>query len=118
MRGGTHVVAYARALEKLTGADLSKLFPIPDISNKAFPEAAQWEEKGFHNTMFRFSPDDYNEIGKVWNGKHPEDGSELTVSDEIPEGFAPPDLPAEPQLTSPGDVDPEMLKEMAKRLGI
>jgi Mn-containing catalase len=111
VRGGVHVVAYARALEKLTGADLKPLFPIPDISNKKFPEARKLEEQGLHRIMYRFSPDDYREISKVWNGPHPEDGSELVVEDTIPQGFTPPDLAEQPQLTSPG-VDMEMLKEM------
>lgn len=111
VRGGVHVVAYARALEKLTGADLKPLFPIPDISNKKFPEAAKLEEQGLHRIMFRFSPEDYRELDKVWNGPHPEDGSELVVEDGIPKGARPPDLPEQPQLTAPG-VDQEMLKEM------
>ena len=115
VRGGVHIVAYARALEKLTGADIGKLLPIPDISNKKFPEAAEHEKRGLHQIMFRFSPDDYREIGKIWNGTHPEDGSELRVEDNIPEGFRPPDLPEEPQLTAPG-VDPAMVREVAARL--
>ena len=41
VRGGVHIVAYAKALEKLSGVDVGKLLPIPDISNKRFPEAAQ-----------------------------------------------------------------------------
>lgn len=117
VRGGVHIVAYARALEKLTGADLSKLFPIPDISNKKFPEARKWEkEKGLHRIMFRFSIDDYTQLGQVWNGPHPEDGSELVVQD-LPAGFgvAPPDLPEEPQLTAPG-IEPELIAEVAARL--
>jgi len=113
VRGGVHVVAYARALEKLTGADLKPLFPIPDISNKKFPEAAILEEQGLHRIMYRFSPDDYRELSKVWNGPHPEDGSELIVSDSIPEGFTPPDLEEEPQLTAPG-MDMDMLKDMMR----
>jgi len=117
VRGGVHIVAYLRALEKLTGADLGKLLPIPDVSNKQFPEARKHEERGLHRVMFRFSPDDYRQISKVWNGPHPEDGGDLVVEDAIPEGAPPPDLPAEPQLTAPG-VDPDMLKEVAKRLGI
>lgn len=115
VRGGVHVVAYARALEKLTGADLGKLFPIPDISNKKFPEARKLEEKGLHRVMFRFSPDDYREITKIWNGPHPEDGEELIVEDAIPVGATPPDLEEEPQLTAPG-IDPELLADMAKRV--
>jgi len=115
VRGGVHVVAYARALEKLTGADLGKLFPIPDISNKKFPEAAKLEEQGLHRIMYRFSLDDYKRIGEVWNGPHPEDGSDLVVEDSIPEGAPPPNLEAEPHLTAPG-VDPEFMKEAAARL--
>ena len=115
VRGGTHVVAYARALEKLTGADLSKLFPIPDISNQKFPEAKKLEDQGLGHVMFRFSPSDYGRMAEVWNGPHPEDGQELRVEDSIPEGFAPPDLPEEPQLTAPG-IDMEFLQEAAKRL--
>ena len=115
VRGGVHVVAYARALERLTGADLGKLFPIPDISNKQFPEAKKLEDQGLHRIMFRFSPDDYRRIGEVWNGPLPEDGSELIVEDAIPEGAPPPNLEEEPQLTAPG-VDPIMLREAAKRL--
>ena len=94
---------------------MKKLFPIPDISNKQFPEARKLEEQGLHQVMFHFSPEDYNELSKVWNGPHPEDGSELRVEDAIPAGVQPPDLPEEPQLTAPG-VDHEMLQEIAKRL--
>jgi Mn-containing catalase len=115
VRGGVHIVAYARALEKLTGADLGKLFPIPDISNKQFPEARKLEEQGLHRILYRFSPEDYLRLGEVWNGPHPEDGSELRVEDGIPAGAPPPNLPEEPQLTAPG-IDPGLLQEIAKRL--
>lgn len=36
--GGTHIVATPRPSEALTGVDVGKLLPIPDISNKRFPE--------------------------------------------------------------------------------
>ena len=87
----------------------------PDGSNKQFPEAAKLEEQGLHRVMFRWSPDDYRRISEVWNGPHPEDGSELIVEDGIPEGFSPPDLEAEPQLTAPG-VDAGFMQEAAARL--
>jgi Mn-containing catalase len=118
VRGGVHIVAYAKALEKLTGVDVGKLLPIPDISNKKFPEARKHEAKGLHQILYRFSPEDYTQVGQIWNGPHPEDGSPLEVKDAIPEGFTPPDLPEEPQLTSPTgpDMDPGMLAEVAKRL--
>jgi Mn-containing catalase len=116
VRGGVHVVAYARALEKLTGADLGKLFPIPDVSNKQFPEARRLEEQGLHQVMYRFSPDDFRRLGEVWSGPHPEDGSPLSVEDGIPQGAPAPDLPAEPQLTAPG-IEMDLVQEIANRLG-
>jgi len=115
VRGGVHIVAYARALEHLTGANLAPLFPIPDISNKKFPEAKKLEDQGLHQIMFRFSPTDFTRLGEVWNGPHPEDGSALRVEDTIPEGAPPPNLEEEPQLTAPG-VDMEFVKEIGKRL--
>jgi len=117
VRGGVHIVAYAKALEKLTGVDVGKLLPIPDISNKQFPEARKHEEKGLHQILYRFSPDDYKQVNQIWNGTHPEDGSELRVVDGPPEGAPPPDLEEEPQLTAPdGGMDPGLLQEIAKRL--
>lgn len=115
VRGGVHIVAYAKALEKLSGVDVGKLLPIPDISNKQFPEARKHEERGLHRILFRFSLEDYKEMGAIWNGAHPEDGAQLEVKDAIPTGAPPPNLPEEPQLTSPG-IDPDMLKSMAKRI--
>ncbi len=117
VRGGVHIVAYAKALEVLTGVDLKPMFPIPDISNKKFPEAKKLEDQGLHRIMYRFSKDDYTELAKIWKGAHPEDNSELVVEDNLPKGFAPPNLDEEPQLTAPG-VDPEFLKEVAKRLSL
>jgi Mn-containing catalase len=115
VRGGVHVVAYARALEVLTGADLGKLFPIPDLSNKKIPEAKKLEDQGLHRIMYRFSPSDYGRLGEVWTGTHPEDGGALEVVDGLPQGYDPPELPEEPQLTAPG-LDPQFLAEAAKRL--
>lgn len=122
VRGGVHIVAYAKALEKLTGIEVGKLLPIPDISNDRFPEAAQHESRGLHRILFQFSTEDYTRIHEIWTGKHPSDESELKVSKGMPEGFTPPDLEAEPQLTSPigpdldPSVDPEMFQDVAKRL--
>lgn len=115
VRGGVHIVAYARALEVLTGVDLKPMFPIPDLNNKKFPEAKALEDKGLHLIMYRWSVSDYKELDKVWKGTHPEDGQELRVVDGIPEGFDPPDLEEEPQLNAPG-IEPEFLADVAKRL--
>jgi Mn-containing catalase len=119
VRGGTHIVAYAKALEAVSGVDVGKLLPIPDISNKRFPEAKKHEAKGLHRVMYRMSPNDYREISQIWKGPHPEDGSELRVVDGLPEGGAVPEHSEEPQLTSPlgpDGIDRGMLSEIAERL--
>jgi Mn-containing catalase len=118
VRGGVHIVAYAKALEALTGVNVGQLLPIPDISNDKFPDARKYQDRGLHQILFRFSPNDYCELGAIWTGSHPEDGSPLRVEDAIPAGAAPPDLPSEPQLTAPlgPEIDPNLFKEVASRL--
>lgn len=120
VRGGMHVVAYARALEQLTGVEVTKLVPVPDLSNKAFPETRKYEESGLHRKLYTFSQEDYQTAGLVFNGAHPEDGKPLEVIFGSPEGFKAPDLEEEPQLNSPGadDFDPQMFKDIAKKMGI
>jgi Mn-containing catalase len=118
VRGGVHIVAYAKALEKLTGVNVGKLLPIPDISNKAFPEARRHEEEGLHQVLFRWSAEDFRQIEQIWSGPHPEDGKPLIVKDGVPRGFEPPELDDEPQLTAPlgPEMDEEMFKDVAERL--
>jgi Mn-containing catalase len=120
VRGGVHIVAYARALEELTGVKVGNLLPIPDLSNKAFPETKKYEKLSLHRTLYTFSPEDYRQAGIVFNGPHPEDGSPLEVVFGAPEGFKPPDLDEEPQVNAPGemDIDPDMFKDIAKKMGI
>ena len=107
VRGGVHQVAYARAVENLTGADLSKLFPAPRIPTDKIPECRPHLEAGSHLKLYRFSPSDYRELAAVFNGLHPETGEELTVAEEpMPEGALPHDLPPQPGVFAP-DVAPE-----------
>src|SRR5215203_3231761 len=87
VRGGVHQIAYARALENLTGADLRKLFPSPRIPTARIPECQPHIKKGEHLRLYRFSPNDYHELAAVFNGPHPETNEELVVVDEAPEGF-------------------------------
>ena len=86
VRGGVHQVAYARALENLTGADLIKLFPSPRIPTEKIPECQPHIERGEHLKLYRFSPDDFQEIAAVFNGPHPETGEDLVVAEELARG--------------------------------
>ena len=117
VRGGLHVVAYAKALEKLSGVEVTKLLPIPDLSNKKFPEAAAFEEQGLHLKLFTYSESDYMKSDLIWNGPHPDDGQECVVVPGMPEGAPPPDLEAEVQLGAPF-ADPQMFADIAKKLGV
>jgi Mn-containing catalase len=115
VRGGVHQVAYARALENLTGADMTKLFPSPRIPTDKIPECQPHIERGEHLKLYRFSPNDYKEIVAVFNGQHPETGEDLTVVDNPPEGFPPNDLPPQTDVFAP-DYAPEEIKEIAQKL--
>lgn len=115
VRGGVHAMAYAKALETLTGVEVTKLLPIPNIENAKFPEARKFEEKGIHRRLYRFSPEDYREIARIWHGPAPAGDGELEVVDGPPPGGPIPDLPELPEEFAPG-IAPEELAEIAKKL--
>jgi Mn-containing catalase len=115
VRGGVHQEAYAKALSDLSGVDVTKLLPVPEIDSDKFPDARKYMDKGFHRILYRFSPDDYKELGQIWNGLSAIDGSEREVEDGIPEGGEVPDLSPAPPLYAP-NVDAEAIEEIAKRL--
>ena len=116
VRGGVHQVAYARALERLTGADLMKLFPSPRIPTDQIPECQPHIAKDLHRTLYRFSPNDFGEIKAVFNGPHPETGEDLLVADEpAPDGAPAFDLPAQQGVFAPGP-DAEEIAQIAQKL--
>src|SRR3954451_19059533 len=115
VRGGVHQVAYARAVEKLTGADLMKMFPSPRIPTDKIPECQPHIQRGDHLRIYRFSPEDYKEIVAVFNGPHPETGEDLEVVDFAPEGAPPVDLPPETDVFAP-DYAPEEIAQIAEKL--
>jgi Mn-containing catalase len=117
VRGGVHQVAYARAVENLTGADLMKMFPSPRIPTEKIPESQPHIQKGEHTKLYRFSPEDYLELAAVWNGAHPETGDTLEVVDKAPEGVPPFDLPAQEGVFAP-DYAPEEIAEIARKLRV
>lgn len=86
VRGGVHAAAYGKALESLTGVEMTKLLPIPRIDNRLFPEAKKFMDLGFHRNLYRFSPSDYQDLGLIWNGPSPEDGTPVVVVDGPPQG--------------------------------
>ncbi len=115
VRGGVHQLAYARALENLTGADLMKLFPAPRIPTDKIPECKPHIKRGEHLKLYRFSPEDYQELAAVFNGPHPETGEELFIAEEVsPEGAPAYDLPPQPAVFAPGP-EPKEIEEIAAK---
>ena len=115
VRGGVHQVAYARALELITGSDITKAFPAPRIPTDKIPECRPHLEAGLHRTLYRFTLEDYEQAKAVFKGPHPETGEELAVVDEYPEGFPWPEAPPEPDVFAP-DYAPDEIAEISARL--
>ena len=115
VRGGVHQLAYAVALEKITGVAIPKMLPIPDIPNHKIPETREFEAQGLHRVLFRFSDEDFKQLGAVFNGNHPEDGQPLEVRDGTPPGGSLADLPAVPSSGLPA-YNMDELTEIAARL--
>ncbi|MDT3424929.1 Mn-containing catalase [Paenibacillus forsythiae] len=115
VRGGVHVVAYAKALEVATGVDVTRLIPIPSLNNKHFKEAAKYEAKGAHTKLYTWSEHDFADIGQIWKGTHPEDNSPLEVIKGAPQGFPIPESPAVEEEFAPG-ISSEEFKSIADRL--
>ncbi len=114
-RGGVHQLAYAVALSKITGVDVPKMLPIPDIRTDKIPECREFIEKGLHRSLYRFSADDYKHIEAVFNGTHPEDGQPLEVREGTIPGHPLADLPPAPASGIPS-FDMGELKEITARL--
>jgi Mn-containing catalase len=93
VRGGVHAMAYAKALETLTGVEMSKMLPIPNIGNATFPEARKMMEQNSHLKLYHFSPGHYTAASAIWNGPAPVaytegfgDGQNFEFIDAPPEG--------------------------------
>ena len=115
VRGGIHQLAYAKALETLTGVAVEKMLPIPDVPTAKIPECKALMDQGLHQKLYRFSPDDYRDMDKIWKGKHPDDGSEVFVTDDLPGGGPTVDGGHESAAFAPA-YDAEEIAEIAAKL--
>ena len=117
VRGGVHAVAYGKAIESLTGVKMNDFLPIPKIGNEVFPEAKKYMDGGNHTKLYRLSPDDYKDLGDIWNGPHP-DGGTCEVVDGPPTEPTPGEHVEMRGIGSAfaPDYHPEEVYEMAKKL--
>lgn len=116
VRGGTHIVAYAKAIEMATGVDVTKMLPIPNLDNRIFDTARKYEDRGDGNVLFTWNTSgDYTGIKQIWKGPHPTTGAPLHVIEGSPKGAKMPDLDELPEEFAPG-IGPEEFQMIAKRL--
>jgi Mn-containing catalase len=118
VRGGVHAHAYALALEKLTGVDIKKMLPTPNIDLDKIPESQKYLDEGSHRRLYRFSADDYKEMAGIWQGEKALPGDPpgtLEVVDGPPTGGKIPELEGTPSAFAP-DYAPEEMFEIATKL--
>ncbi len=122
VRGGVHALAYAKALETLTGVEMSKMLPIPNIGNATSPEARKFMEQGSHLKLYRFSPNDYKAAATIWQGEAPAayteglgGSSTLEFVDAPPEGGNLANLEGIASSFAP-NYAPEEIMEIANKL--
>lgn len=119
VRGSVHAHAYALAIKKLTGVELEKMLPTPNIPLGNIPECQKYLAEGSHRRLYTFSPSDYAEIRSVWaNGEEalPDDPpGELEVVEGMPDGGKIQELVGEPSAFTP-DYAPEEMFEIAEKL--
>jgi Mn-containing catalase len=118
VRGSVHAHAYALALKNLTGVEIEKMLPTPNIDLSKIPECQKYLAEGSHRRLYRFSPDDYAEMAGIWgNGEMALPGDppgELEVVDGHPEGGRIHDLMGDTAAFSPQYAPEEMFEIAAK----
>lgn len=115
VRGGVHILAYAKAIEIATGVDLSKMLPIPNLDNSGFDYARKYIAQGLDNVLYTWSETEYRDIGMIWKGTNPDTGMPLQVIIGTPEGAPIPDFDDLPEEFAPG-ISKDDYEIIVKRL--
>ncbi|SCB58721.1 Mn-containing catalase (includes spore coat protein CotJC) [Rhizobium aethiopicum] len=119
VRGSVHAHAYALALKKITGVEIEKFLPCPNIPLANIPEAQKYLDEGSHRRLYTWSPNDYKEIAGIWSNDEvalPDDPpGELEVIEGMPEGGKIHQLVGVPSAFTP-DYAPEEMFEIAQKL--
>ncbi len=119
VRGSVHAHAYALAIKKITGVEIEKMLPTPNINLSNIPECQQYLDEGSHRRLYRFSPDDYKEMSGIWgNGEMALPGDppgELEVVDGHPDGGKISDMAGNYGAFAP-DYAPQEMFEVATKL--
>ena len=119
VRGSVHAHAYALALKRVTGVDIEKMLPTPNIDLDQIPECQKYLDEGEHRRLYTFSPEDYGAISGIWAKSEkalPGDPpGALEVVEGAPEGGKIHQLTGVPSAFTP-DYAPEEMFEIAEKL--
>ena len=119
VRGSVHAHAYALAIKKVTGVEIEKMLPTPNIDLSKIPECQKYLDEGSHRRLYTWSPNDYKEMSGIWgDGEQALPGDppgELEVIDGMPEGGKIHDLTGVASAFTP-DYAPEEMFEIATKL--
>lgn len=90
VRGSVHAHSYALALKKITGVEIEKMLPTPNINLSKIPECQKYLDEGSHRRLYTWGEDTYRSMAGIWgNGEQALPGDppgELEVVDGLPEG--------------------------------
>lgn len=119
VRGSVHAHSYALALKKLTGVEIEKMLPTPNINLSNIPECQKYLDEGSHRRLYTWSDTDYKEISGIWSNDEvalPGDPpGELEVVEGMPDGGKIQQLEGVPSAFTP-DYAPEEMYEIAAKL--
>jgi Mn-containing catalase len=119
VRGSVHAHSYALALKKLTGVEIEKMLPTPNIPLSNIPECQKYLDEGSHRRLYTWSESDYTEISGIWSNDEvalPDDPpGELEVVEGMPDGGKIQQLLGVPSAFTP-DYAPEEFYEIAAKL--
>ncbi len=119
VRGSVHAHAYALVLKKLTGVQVEKMLPTPNINLDRIPECRKYLVEGKHRILYTNSPSDYTNMSGIWgSGEQALPGDppgDLEVVEGVPDGGSIPNLEGKPSVFTP-DYAPEEMFEIASKL--
>ncbi|MFC7553125.1 manganese catalase family protein [Pseudoroseomonas wenyumeiae] len=117
VRGSVHAHAYALALKKITGVEIEKFLPTPNIPLSKIRNARSTCRKAPPPALY-LEPGRLQEMAGIWEGEHALPGDppgELEVVDGLPEGGKIHQLTGVPSAFTP-DYAPEEMFEIASKL--
>jgi Mn-containing catalase len=119
VRGSVHAHAYGLALKQLTGVEMEKMLPVPNIELGKIKEAQKYLDEGSHRRLYTWGEDTYKSMAGIWgNGEQALAGDppgELEVVDGLPEGGKIHELTGMASAFST-DYAPEEMFEIASKL--